>query len=328
MVPQLTAATDVPVTDVSVSFLINDGAFRGRFVRLTGAVTEIQQRHDDPAAVGALLAEALVSAIALAGGLKYDGVFTLQVQGDGPVHMLIADVTSDGHVRACAKFDAERLATEMGRTRPGNLPPHLLGAGHLAFTVDQGPDTERYQGIVELSGDKLSESVHRYFRQSEQLESALKVAIGAPAPGAGGPWSAAALLIQRMPEEGAGRSHIPREDLEDDWRAAVILLGSMKDAELLDPSLAPLQVVHRAYGSVGARLVEVRPIAAVCRCSRAKSSRILASFPIEEVRNLSDHGAVRMTCEFCRSVYTFTLEELESVARESRPSPQETGDPS
>ena len=326
MVPKLTAI-EVPTTDVSVSFLINDGAFRGRFVRLTGTVTEILQRHDDPAAVGALLAEALVSAIALAGGLKYEGVFTLQIQGDGPVHMLVTDVTSDGHVRAWAKFDAERLAAEMSRPRPGNLPPHLLGAGHLAFTVDQGPDTERYQGIVELSGDKLSESVHRYFRQSEQLESALKVAIGPPRD-ASGLWSASALLIQRMPEEGAGRSHIPREDLEDDWRAAVILLGSMKDAELLDSDLAPLQVIHRAYGSVGAQLVSVRPIAAVCRCSRAKSARILASFPIEEVRNLSDHGAVRMTCEFCRSVYTFTLEELESVARESRPSsPQETGDP-
>ncbi len=326
MVSPLIDATSVPTSDVSVAFLINDGAFRGRFVRLTGSVSEILKRHGDPAEVNALLAEALVSAIALASGLKYEGVFTLQMQGDGPVNVLVADVRSNGHIRACAKYDPERLAAEVARKRPDGKAPHLLGGGHLAFTVDQGPDTERYQGIVELSGGGLAESVHEYFRQSEQLESALKVAVSPPPAGTDGPWTAAALLIQRMPEEGAGRIHTPREDLEDDWRAAVILLGSMKDSELLDPSLSALEVVYRTYGSVGARLVQAKPIAAVCRCSRAKSSRIVASFPIDELRNLSDDGRVRMTCEFCRSEYTFTLEELETIVRESRPSPPETGD--
>src|SRR5262249_37578585 len=148
-----------------------------------------------PPAVSTLLAEAMVSAVALACGLKYDGIFTLQTQGDGPVHMLVTDVTSDGGLRACAKFDADRLAAEVGHTRAGGHAPHLLGGGHLAFTVDQGPDTERYQGIVELSGGGLTDSIHHYFRQSEQLESALKVAVARPPEGSDGPWTAAALVI-------------------------------------------------------------------------------------------------------------------------------------
>jgi molecular chaperone Hsp33 len=306
-----TAGDAAPAEDVCVPFIINDGAFRGRLVRLTGAVSEILNRHNDPPDVSALLAEAMVAAVALASGLKYDGVFTLQVQGTGPVHMLVADVTSAGELRACAKFDADRLTAELKKPRlPGSASQLTGPSGHLAFTVDQGPDTERYQGIVALSGESLAESIHHYFRQSEQIESALKIAIGAPRNG--GQWTAGAVLIQRMPE-GGGRP-MDREEAEDAWRTAVILLGSLKDSELLDLSLTPARLVMRLYATVGLRLLERRPIVARCRCSRERTERILASFPIEEVRSYAQNGIVNMTCEFCRADYAFSERELEELA--------------
>ena len=312
MVPQLTdvAANAQTDSDVCISFLINGGAFRGRLVRLNATVTEIQSRHQDPPEVANLLSEAMAAAVALAGGLKYEGVFTLQIQGNGPVSTLVVDVTSGGDVRAWARFDAERLASELSHRRPGGLAPHLLGVGHLAFTVDQGPDTERYQGIVELGGGSLADSIHNYFRHSEQLESAIKIAVG--------PGRAAALVIQRMPEEGGDEAELP-EDPEDAWRAAVILLGSLKDTELLAQSLRSWDILHRIYGTVGMKAFRIKHIQAKCRCSRARSAKIIASFPLEEVRNLSDHGAVRMTCEFCREVYSFSLEELAQLAEQNAP---------
>ena len=302
--------------DVCQPFIIGNGAFRGRLVRLTGAVTEIIQRHRDPTEVSVLLAESIVAAIALASGLKYDGVFTLQVQGRGPVHTLVADITSAGDVRACAKYDREAVMADLAKPRAPGATPQLMGSsGHLAFTVDQGPDTERYQGIVALSGESLAESIHHYFRQSEQIESALKIAVGSPA--ADGSWTAGAVLIQRMPEDG-GRP-VDREEAEDAWRTAVILLGSLKDSELLDLGLSPAQILMRLYATVGIGLLERKPVRAKCRCSRERSERILASFPMEEVRSYAQDGVVHMTCEFCGTDYAFSESELTNLAMRNQP---------
>src|SRR5262249_47129326 len=155
-------------------------------------------------------------AVALAGGLKLkDGsVFSLQMQGKGPVHTLITDITSTGNLRGCAKFDADALAAELARVKPGGFLPHLVGTGgHLAFTVDQGPDTERFQGIVELSGETLTDAIHHYFRQSEQLESAIKISVRPPTTD-NPRWTAGAVLIQRMPAQG-GQAPSALDDLDD-----------------------------------------------------------------------------------------------------------------
>src|SRR5262249_39059583 len=97
----------------------------------------------------------------LAGALKYEGVFTLQTKGDGPVRLMVADVTSEGDVRGYAQFDAEKLAAVIGAAGGAALAvPKLLGAGDLAFNVHQGSHPERYQGIVELTGATLANCIH------------------------------------------------------------------------------------------------------------------------------------------------------------------------
>ena len=306
-----------PPADMCLPFLVNAGAFRGRLVRLTGSITDILDRHKYPEAVSALLAEAAAAAVVLAGGLKYTGVFTLQVQGKGPVSTIVSDVTSAGDVRGWAKFESNAVTRELARTKPGHGRPHLLGpGGYLAFTVDQGPATERYQGIVELSGEGLAEAVHHYFRQSEQLESAIKVAVAAPKAD-GEPWRAAALLLQRMPDDGGIRL-APLEELEDDWRTAVILMGSVKDSEMLDLGLPPEKLLTRLFITIGVVPQARRPVRFGCRCSQERSERILASFPVEEVRSYAENGKVHMTCEFCRTDYVFDVEDLDVIVRKTR----------
>src|SRR5207237_2704445 len=137
----------------------------------------------------------------LAGALKYDGVFTLQTKGDGPLHLLVADVTSTGNLRGYAQFDAARLERAIAAQRAGGPAllgsvPRLLGAGYVAFTVDQGEHTDRYQGIVELQGASLAECAHHYFRQSEQLRAGIKLAV---ARDAGRAWRAGGIMLQRLP---------------------------------------------------------------------------------------------------------------------------------
>jgi molecular chaperone Hsp33 len=300
-----------PNFDVCQPFVVTGGAFRGRLVRIATSATEIIARHKDPDAVSELLCEAMVSAIALASGIKYDGIFTLQAQGNGPVHTLVADITSDGQLRACAKFDEDKLKSVLTRGKPEHLAPHLLGTGHLAFTVDQGPDTERYQGIVELGGGSIAESVHNYFRQSEQIASVLMVAVTAPDKDFP-QWRAGALVIQRMPDIG-GQPILNEEEAEDAWRTAVILMGSATKKEMVDVTLPATTLLHRLFATVGVQPTNSKPIRFGCRCSKQRSERILASFPMEEIRALAEDGVIRMTCEFCRTEYAFTESEIEAL---------------
>src|SRR5579883_2241763 len=140
--------------DLVQPFQIDPFGLRGRLVRLGPLLDEILTRHAYPEPVAVMLGEAIGLAAALAGALKYDGVFTLQTKGDGPIRLLVADVTTAGAVRGYAQFDEAKLA---GLESAGALSvPRMLGAGYLALTVDQGEYTERYQGIVALEGASLA----------------------------------------------------------------------------------------------------------------------------------------------------------------------------
>src|SRR5262245_52158321 len=187
----------------------------------------------------------MVLCATLATSLKYDGIFTLQISGDGPIRLLVTDLTTDGALRGYAQFDSWKLAVALGAGHNGEAPegyvPKLFGHGRLAFTVDQGQHTQRYQGVVPLEGATLADCAHTYFRQSEQLPTGIKIAARRTVEGgtanAPGHWRAAALMVQQMPEFDAGRLSIDREQREDDWRKAVILMASATEAEMLDAQL-------------------------------------------------------------------------------------------
>ena len=304
------------LNDIILPFQVAGGAVRGRVARLGPAVERILAGHAYPPAVGRLLSETLALAAVLAGSLKYDGVFTLQAQGNGAVSLVVADVTSAGDLRGYARFDADALA-KVG----GHSVPDLLGSGYLAFTVDQGPRTDRYQGIVELTGATLSECAKQYFAQSEQLDTEVVLAsTDQPAP------AAAALMIQRMPGSQPGAPILTVDESAEAWRTATILLASLTSDELLDPALPPEQVPYRLFHAEGLQMWEGKALRARCRCSEAKIASALRSIPRAEIAALKDEtGKVAITCEFCQTVYGFDDEALERVympptSREARES--------
>jgi molecular chaperone Hsp33 len=294
--------------DVVLPFQVEGASLRGRFARLGPLIDTILRRHDYPLPVSLLLGELVALTAILGSALKYDGVFTLQVSGRGPVSILVADMTSAGALRGYAQFDADAIAAlDQG---PVLSPvPALIGAGHLAFTVDQGADTERYQGIVALEGNTLTDGIHHYFRQSEQIDAAIKVAI---AGGGAEDWRAGAIMIQRLPGQGPARE-LARAEAEESWREAVALMGSARAEELTDPLLAPDRLLYRLFHEPGVRAFDAQAVDAGCRCSRERVARTLAAFPRTEVLQLMEDGAVQVKCEFCGESYAFDSGAIESL---------------
>jgi len=300
-----------PVPDDLVQpFRIDPYALRGRLVRLGPTVDRILSQHDYPEPVAAILGEAITLAVVLAGALKYDGIFTLQTKSDGPVRLIVADVSTEGAVRGYAQYDRGRLGEVPAR--PGASPsvPELIGRGYIAFTVDQGEDTERYQGIVELIGATLAECAQHYFRQSEQIQAGIKLSVARAGPD--GAWRAGGLMLQRVPPEG-GYSVIA-DDVEDGWRRAMVLMSSATPAELVDPDLTPRRLLFRLFHEDGVRVFETHPLEARCRCSRERIAGILRSFPQQDVDEMRREEVISVTCEFCNTRYDFAGEELASHA--------------
>src|SRR3546814_895194 len=196
-------------------------------------------------------------------------------------------------------------------TRTATLFPYttlfrsqLCGKGYLAFTVDQGKYSERYQGIVALTGDTLADCLRHYFMQSEQLQSGIVLAAGRR----GAHWVSAALVLQRLPEEAVHAI----ED-EDDWRRAMVLQASCSEDELLDDSLGFHDLLYRLFHEEGVRVFEPRPLTDACRCSREKLENVLKAMPRAEIEDLKRNGAVEVTCEFCTRLYRFDGDDLDRI---------------
>ncbi len=297
--------------DIVRPFQIDPFRLRGRLVRLGPALDVILTRHDYPEPVAAMLGEAIALAAALSGALKYEGVFTLQTKGDGPIRMMVADVTTSGVLRGYAQFDSAKLA-QLGEDAAFSVP-RLLGAGYLALTVDQGEHTERYQGIVALEGASLAQCVHHYFRQSEQVEAGIKVAVERLAsPDGGKAWRAGALMIERLPKAEGGDA--TREAEDDGWRRAMILMSTSTAGELLDPDLPPEDLLFRLFHEDGVRAYKPHELKAGCRCSRGRVEAMLKALGPREVETLKVDGRLEVTCEFCSAAYVFEEGEIAALA--------------
>jgi molecular chaperone Hsp33 len=206
-------------------------------------------------------------------------------------------------LRGYAAFNAERLAAVAA---DGAGVPALLGTGYLAFTADPGPPAERYQGIVELTGDTLAECLQHYFRQSEQVHSGLTVATGQIA----GAWRASGLVLQRLPED----SPVAGQPMDEDaWRRAMILQASCTRAELIGPDVPPNDLLFRLFHEEGVRVFRRRTVKAGCRCSRRRLERTLRALPRQEVEDLRVDGEVVVTCEFCNRDYRFDTAALARI---------------
>jgi molecular chaperone Hsp33 len=290
----LDPATEL-TSDLIQPFQLDVSNVRGRAVRLGRVLDEVLALHDYPRQVEQIVAEAAAGTVLLASLLKYDGVFTLQANGDGAVSLLVVDITTAGDVRAYARFDA-------GRLPPADQPAtfqSLFGEGYLAFTVEQGENTEGYQGIVALTGPTLTDCLAHYFEQSEQLLTAAKLAARRYPDG----WRAGAVLIQHLPEEDEGRIPKTPADNEEDWRRATILMNTVAEVELLDRTLDLNSLLYRLFHEEQVRAFPPHAIQRGCRCSAERVERALLSIPASELEDLKVDGEIVVTCEFCSTQY-------------------------
>jgi molecular chaperone Hsp33 len=322
--------------DRVLPFAVEGLDVRGRVVRLGPALDAMLRRHAYPEPVSRLLGEAVALTALLGTSLKFSGRFILQTSSDGPVDLLVVDFTTPDGLRAYARFDADRVAAA-GRVDAAVL----LGTGHLAMTVDQGPHTSRYQGIVALDGASLEEIAHRYFLQSEQIPTRVRLAVAEvvsrqPGEAPRREWRAGGILVQFLPEATDRITHrdlapgdAPHDDdlrrtedvLDDDastdaseddaWVEARALVDTVEDVELTDPEVTAERLLVRLFHERGVRVFSERLLADRCRCSRRRVAGMLAGFEPEERADMTrEDGSIEVTCEFCSTRYVFAAEEV------------------
>lgn len=295
------AALPEDADDFIRPFMIDASGLHGRLVRLGEALDRPLSAHDYPEPAATLLGEALALVSGLSAGLKFDGVFSLQARGDGPVKLLIADVTTDGDIRGFA--DVRDAIPDTADEAP---IPRLIGAGRLAFTVDQGPDTEQHQGIVELQGASLADCVHHYFQQSTQFSAAVKLACRRdPEKG----WRGGALILQRLPDD---EKPFERDRLEEAWRKALALMGSCTPEELCDADLDADNLLFRLFHEDGVRVFPARPLRFSCKCSPERMQAAVSMLSAEEREEMTIDGKIVVTCQFCNAAQTFDPDGLNS----------------
>jgi molecular chaperone Hsp33 len=289
----------IPLDDLAAPFQIEDQLVRGRLVRLGPAIDEVLTRHDYAAAVANLLGETCALAALVGHSLKFEGRLIVQAQGDGPVSYVVADYDTEGSLRGYCRYDAERLAAlrpEAGFKAIGAQA--LLGQGVFIMTIDQGADTERYQGVTPIEGETLAFCAERYFAQSEQTPTRVRLAVGQVDDGSGARWRAGGILLQNIAEDDA------RGETAEAWREAQFLFETVGEDELIDPTLTPETLLYRLFHEQGVRLFAAQPLRAFCRCNEERILTVLQSFgAAERAEMVEADGRIHVTCEYCSRIY-------------------------
>jgi molecular chaperone Hsp33 len=273
-------------------FVFERYPFRGQLVHLGPAWRAMMEHHEYPASVRDTLGEAVAAAALLSSTLKYDGLLSLQLRGEGPMHLMLVECTNGLAMRAVARF----------RNPPDSRDLRVLsGNGTFTVTVESGDLANRYQGVVPLAGASMSQCLREYFESSEQLPTRLWLhADGEIASG---------LLLQRLPvavkpsvvlESGAAGPH--DDDVEDAWHRVQLVADTVTGRELA--MLEDRELLRRLFAEDDVRLFEPSPVYFRCRCSRERVESMLRALGREEVESvLAEFGQVEVRCEFCNRAY-------------------------
>src|SRR5580692_6881591 len=276
-------------------FIFDRFPIRGHLVHLDAAWRALIEHREYPNAIRETLGEAVVASLLLAATIKFEGVLSLQLQGPGAVQLLLAQCTSGLGVRGLARY---RENLEAGATTGGL--PGLIGTGNLTVTLESDDGSQRYQGIVPITGARLADSLQIYFENSEQLPTRLW--LYADEDGAAG------MLLQRLPGERSAQvpgTTVPDPAAIDDaWRRVQLIGATLTPQEL--QGLADAEIVHRLFNEDDVRIFEPAPVYFRCRCSRDRVSGMLQGLGEAETRSiLAERGEVEVRCDFCNRAYVF-----------------------
>ncbi len=306
--------------DLVLPFAVEALDMRGRLARLGPALDAILTRHAYPEPVALLLGEAAALTVLLGTALKFNGRFQMQARTDGVVDMVVVDFDAPDRLRAFARFDAAQLAAQDGGRQGVKWDSAaLLGRGHLAFTIEQGADVARYQGVAPIEGGSLEAAAQGYFRQSEQIPTFIRLAAGQVVTPEGASWRAGGLLAQFLPHSperrrvadfhpgDAPEGHVQPERPEDEsWIEAKTLAATVEDHELLDPGLMSEELAYRLFHERGVMAFPAQALRAACRCSDERVESMLRGFSRSEREDMvGDDGMIGVTCEFCSTLRRF-----------------------
>jgi molecular chaperone Hsp33 len=314
-------ASDKPYSDFIQPFLIDHSLIRGRLVRLNKALDNILGAHNYPLPVSLHLAEQIVLTALLSATLSGDDILTVQAKGEGPVRFMVVDAMAGGAIRGYAEVDEEALKKTIGKSNPAGLTK-IMGKGYLAVTLDSGREKRRYQGIVELTGDSLSEALKAYFLQSQQAEMQVHVAIRPPEAKAPDKknegWRAGGIIIERMPNEGGRQGDSTPEEQDDLWLRSGYFMQTLKDAEMLNANVTPQNLLYRLFSEDGVWVYKLQPLKSGCRCSRERVSAVLKSLPQEELLDALEDDKLTIHCQFCNKREVFTGAQVRRLYRKPR----------
>ncbi|ANU37800.1 33 kDa chaperonin [Vibrio scophthalmi] len=283
--------TDTVITNnVLNRYLFEDLSVRGEMVQLDEAYQQIIASKEYPVALQKLLGELLVSTTLLTATLKFEGSITIQLQGDGPVSLAVINGDHDQKIRGVARWEGDIA---------DNATLHeMMGKGYLVITIEPRKG-ERYQGVVGLEGENLTQVIENYFANSEQLKTRLWIRTGE----LNGKAHAAGMLIQIMPD-GTGSA--------EDFEHLEQLTNTVKDEELF--GLEAQELLYRLYNQDKVRLFEPQPVVFHCGCSRERSGAAIITVNRTEINDiLAEEGSVSLHCDYCGTTYSFNESEVEEL---------------
>jgi molecular chaperone Hsp33 len=284
-------------------FLFEHYPIRGHIVHLDASWRALLEHRDYPPSIRDTLGEAVAASVLLAATLKFDGTLSLQLQGKGPMHLMLAQCSSDLGVRAVARYREAHEGRDLAA---------LSGEGNLTVTLENDDLSQRYQGVVPLSGGRLADCLREYFESSEQLPTRLW--LHATENGASG------LLLQRLSHDSVeARSNVSkaveppnRDEIDDAWRRVQLLGDTLRGEEL--QALSDREILRRLFAEDDVRLFESTPVFFRCRCSRERVIGMLRSLGAEEIRSvLAERGEVEVRCDFCNRAYRFDSVDIEQL---------------
>lgn len=260
-------------------FIFENTAIRGEFVRLESTWQTVLDRHEYPPVLRKLLGELMAAAALLSATLKFNGSLILQIQGNGPISLLVVECTHEMTMRATAKWE---------ESLPSDNIVELVGNGLCVITLVPQDGSQSYQGIVPLEGHSVAEIISAYMMRSEQLETSLWLAVNET--------HAAGMLLQKLPDQ-------PMQS-DDDWNRATHLANTVKPQELL--MLDAQTLLTRLFNEDDIRLFDPQHVSFHCSCTRIGVAKVLRMLGQDEITDLlGERGLIEVHCEFCNQRYEF-----------------------
>ena len=286
------------LNNIIVPFTICGDTVKGRMVKLDDHLNVILNQHKYPDLIAKILGELLMVAAIIGSQFKDSVILTVQLQTEGKIKYIVADYQSPGQIRGYAQFDKEEDYSQESYQ-------NIIGNAFITVTIDRPLyNNQRYQGIIETNNMTISAAMEKYFYQSEQINTLLKLAVGKIIiPGKKETWCGGGIMIQKLPDD----------DSEDLWIDAQAYFLTIRDDELFDPTLSLEKFLYSVYHEVDIKIYDYLPIVNQCRCSREKAEQAILSIGLEDAMSLLINEKISVDCQFCNKSQDFFLADLKKL---------------